>query len=517
MAINSHIKRSRDVDEYSTHKIHELKKCKSDPVYFLKNYVIIKHPTKGPVPFELFPFQERAIRTIHENKNSILLYPRQMGKTTLVAMYMLWLCIFHDTKNCIIASKNLKHATEIMSRIKYAYEELPSWIKSACKFYNRTSIEFMNGSVIKCEATSENTGRGDSPSMLMVDECAFLPRRLQEAMWASLTPALSTGGKFVITSTPNGDDDLYANLWRSAVSGINNFVPIEARWDEHPDRGPEYLAEMMINLGELKCRQEVLCEFLSSESLLVDAMKLATIKASTPLWEFSSCKFWVPDEEIGGRNKTYLVSLDPATGSGNDFSVIEVFEFPSMKQIAELRMNDLIPALIYARLKWVLTKLLQKRNGGSAQVYWTFERNGVGEAISALYWADDKQVEEAELYSDHITKFGVHTTESNKIQNCLLLKRMIERVSGGFDIRSQNLLNELKQFASKGKSYAGKPGMTDDCVMACVGIVRLLTYISGSDDRAFSVVNEYIDPDASMMRPEDRPLDESGVPMPFAF
>ena len=503
------IKRYKDTDEYSPERVAEIKRCKSDPVYFLKTYVTIQHPTKGPVPFKLFPFQEDFINIIEGNKNTIALFPRQMGKTTCAAMYILWMATFQSAKKCIIASKNLKHATEIMSRIKYAYEELPSWLKSACKFYNRTSIEFVNGSVIKCEATSENTGRGDSPSILLVDECAFLPRRIQEAMWASLQPALSTGGKFIITSTPNGDDDLFANLWRSAISEQNNFKPYQVQWDQHPERGPAYLKEMIQNLGELKTRQEVFCEFLSSESLLVDSIKLSKMKTEPALWNMNACKFWIPESEIGGRNKKYLVFLDPATGGGADFSAIEVFEFPSLRHVAELRMNDLIPPIIYGRLKWLLKFLVRKINGSSASVYWSFERNSIGEAISALYWADDDPVEQAELVSDHPTKYGVYTSAGNKTQLCLMLKRMVEKVDG-LEIKSTSLLNELKHFASKGTSYAAKPGMSDDCVMSCVGIMRLISYISGSDEEAFTMVNEFIDPDDAMK------IGESvDAPMPF--
>jgi hypothetical protein len=179
--------------------------------------------------------------------------------TTVVAMYILWFSLFNEDKLCIIASKAMNHAVQIMSRIKYAYEELPNWLKAGCKFYNRTSIEFDNGSKIVSEATSENTGRGSSPAILFIDEIAFIPRRIQEELWASITPSLSTGGKFVLTSTPNGDSDLFAQIWRGAKSGQNSFTPIQAMWWQHPDRGEEYYKEMLGKLGPLKVRQELEC------------------------------------------------------------------------------------------------------------------------------------------------------------------------------------------------------------------------------------------------------------------
>lgn len=179
--------------------------------------------------------------------------------TTVASMYILWFALFNSDKKCIIASKQMGHATEIMSRIKFAYEKLPSWIKSGCKFYNRTSIEFDNGSKIACEATSERTGRGESPAIMFIDEIAFVSKRIQEEMWSSLTPALSTGGKFILTSTPNGDSDLFATLWRGANSKINSFTPLSYMWHQHPDRGESYYKDMLGKLGELKTRQELNC------------------------------------------------------------------------------------------------------------------------------------------------------------------------------------------------------------------------------------------------------------------
>lgn len=502
MATNP-IKRSKDKDEYTPAQIAELRKSKLDPVYFIKNYITIQHPVRGPVPFKLYPFQERFIEAIHGNKNTIALFPRQCGKTTCAAMYLVWLAIFHSAKKCVIASKNLKHATEIMRRIKYAYSELPSWIKPACKFFNRTSIEFANGSVIECQATSENTGRGESPSVLLVDEIAFVSQSIQEEMWSSLQPSLSTGGKFIITSTPNGDSDLFATLWHNAIAGNNSFVPCEVKWFEHPERDQSYYDLMERELGPIKFRQEVLCEFLSSESLLIDSIKLSKLVSKKPVWEFNACKFWVPEDQIGGKNKTYMVSLDPSGGGGDDFSSIEVFEFPSMVQVAELRMNTLIPPVIYARLKWVLSFFTRNINGGAASVYWTFERNSVGEAISSLYWSDDSPIDAAELISDHPTKYGVYTTNTSKVQYALMMKRMIERNTNALQINSVGLISELKCFTSKGASYGAKPGMTDDCVMATLGIMRIVSYISGSDEQAFSMVNEYIDTNEAMCAGEN--------------
>jgi hypothetical protein len=508
LAKNPNLKRAHATSEFDPEKILELRRCKKDPIYFMEKYIKVQHPTKGAVPFVLYEYQKEMVLAIHENKDTILLCSRQMGKTTVAAMYILWFATFHKAKRCVIASKAMAHAVEINSRVKFAYEELPEWLKAGCTFYNRTSIEFDNKSVIICEATSEKTGRGSSPSIIFLDEIAFISRRIQDEMWGSLTPSLSTGGKFVITSTPNGDSDLFATLWRGAMSGQNSFKPLQFLWWQHPDRDEKYYKEMVGKLGEVRARQELDCEFLSSDALLINSIRLNQLRWEAPLWESMGFKFWVPEEELGGRGKIYLLGLDPATGTGNDFSAIEVFDFPGLQQVAEYRTNTVNIPLLYSKLSWLLRRMTEIRDGGRAEVLWTFERNGVGEAMSALYYNDEHQVQDAELVSDHPMKFGVFTTGRQKVLSALQLKNLIEKVSaGGLGIKSQDLIFELKHFVSKGQGYEAKKGATDDSVMATVLIMRLLKRLSEYNEDAFTKVNEYVDPDAS--------LDESGDYVPI--
>lgn len=510
MAKNPNLKRAHATSEYDSEKIIEIRRCKKDPIYFMEKYVKVQHPTLGTVPFILYPFQKEMVMAIHENKDTILLCSRQMGKTTVAAMYILWFATFNRAKRCVIASKAMAHAVEIQSRVKFAYEELPEWLKAGCTFYNRTSIEFDNKSVIISEATSEKTGRGSSPSIIFLDEIAFISKRIQDEMWGSLTPALSTGGKFVITSTPNGDSDLFATLWRGANSGQNSFKPLQFLWWQHPDRDKSYYDEMAGKLGAVRARQELDCEFLSSDALLINSLRLNQLRWKPAEFESLGFKFWVPEETLGGRDKIYLVSMDPATGSGSDYSSIEVFDFPGLNQIAEYRTNDVNIPMLYGKLSWLLRKLTELKYDGRAEVLWTFERNGIGEAVGALYFNDERQVEEAELVSDGASgKLGMFTTGRQKILAALQLKNLIEKTGdGGININSKDLLFELKHFVSKGGSYSAKAGATDDSVMATLGIMRLLKRLSEYNEDAFTKVNEYIDPEASM--------DESGDYVPFS-
>jgi hypothetical protein len=290
------------------------------------------------------------------------------------------------------------------------------------------------------------------------------------------------------------------------MGGLNGYKPFEVNWREHPERGDDYWDLMVGQLGLLKTRQEVGCEFLSSEALLINSMILHQLSGKPVHHEDMGFKFWVPDAELGGAQKTYLVACDPATGSGKDFSVIQVFDFPKLNQIAEYRTNDVNIPLLYAKLKWILLKLSDYTQGrGRSEVLWTFERNGIGEAISALYQNDEKQPEYAELFCDQPGKLGVYTSGRNKILACLQLKQLVERVTDGLHINSEHLLYELKNFSAKGGSYEAKTGATDDAVMATVIMTRLLKRLSEWNDEAFKQVNEYVGPDD----PEDQFGDEA--------
>lgn len=256
---NPAIKKAFAESEWTPELMDELMLCQYDPIHCIKTYVKVQHPTKGVVPFNLYDYQEEVIRALVENRCVCVLQARQTGKTITIAIFLMWYSMFTDDKLILIASKSNAHAIEIMDRIRFAYEEMPAWLKPGVKYYNKHQICFDNGSRIVCEATTEKTGRGLSPSKIYLDELAFINPRVQKGLWSSLVPSLSTGGSFIISSTPNGDTDLFATIWRQAMAEISLFKAIYIPWYRHPERAQQYWDEMMIELGELVCRQEVGC------------------------------------------------------------------------------------------------------------------------------------------------------------------------------------------------------------------------------------------------------------------
>jgi intein/homing endonuclease len=198
------IKNAGTKTEYSEVQLIELIKSANDPVYFIENFIKVQHPTKGMLPLKLFPYQLEMIKAIHEHRKTVMLAARQLGKTTVAAAYLLHYAMFNDDKTVLIAANKLTQALEIMQRVKVAYEACPDSIRAGVRKYNEGSITFDNGSRIIAQATTPNTGRGMSVSLLMVDEMAFAPANMVEAMFTSLSPTLACVSGDTLVLTPDG-------------------------------------------------------------------------------------------------------------------------------------------------------------------------------------------------------------------------------------------------------------------------------------------------------------------------
>jgi len=258
---------------YTEDQINELQKCMHEvtgPSYFMTTFMYIQHPTKGRMLFDPFEYQKGLITSYHTCRFSINMCGRQMGKTTVAAGYLLWYAMFVPDSTILIAAHKGSGALEIMQRIRFAYECAPDHIRCGIVSYNKGSIEFDNGSRIVSQATTENTGRGLSISLLYCDEFAFVRSTIAKEFWTSISPTLATGGKAIITSTPNSDEDQFALLWAGANKkfdehgnatevGINGFNPFLALWHEHPERDEQWAKEEIGRVGEERFKREHLC------------------------------------------------------------------------------------------------------------------------------------------------------------------------------------------------------------------------------------------------------------------
>jgi hypothetical protein len=517
MAANDFIKAPHSETEFSAEQLKELKRCAEDPVYFISNYCYIQNQALGKVKFILQPYQERIIRALHTNRYVILRISRQAGKSETTCAFAYWFACFHSDKNVLLASNKQKASIDLMNRIKFMYECSPDFLRPGVLFYNRGSIEFDNGSKIWSEATTEDTGRGKSCALVISDELAHIRRNIQEGFWASILPTLSTGGACVIMSTPNGDNDLYADIWRSAEAGTNDFIPIFVPIEEIPDyaikggfRDATWQEKMKSKVGELRFRQEYLAEFLSDDPLLIKSLTLQGLKESAPIFVDKGFVFWKEPDP----NKTYLIGADVAEGVKQDFSTVQVIELETMEQVAEFRNNDINESQLYNAIKFVISKILSyvdKRTGKAPTVYWSFENNSAGASIGTLFYNDEKFPEAAQILSDKGERTGFRTVNKSKLEACRHLKHLLEKVNGNLKVKSKLLIFELKNYIQTGASYAAKHGATDDLISAMLIIMRMLKQLSeyepGVFDRLYKSESDFY----------DETTDDFSDPVPFFF
>lgn len=527
---NPKLKKAHQEEEFTPEMLLEYKKCMEDPIYFCKNYIYIQHPTRGQQLFGLYDYQEEILNNYVNNRFNILLSARQTGKTETTAAYILWFAIFHKSKKILIVSNKSSNAMDIIERIQFAYEELPVWLKPGidANNWNKHKCQFDNNSVIRAEATTETSGRSKSISLLYCDELAFVPEHIQEAFWSAILPTLATGGDCIISSTPNGDSDKFAELWRTAELGDSvgsedefgsdlKFKPKWIKWDMPPDRDENFKQAQIKLLGERQWLQEYECQFLGGGGTLLDnriiikrEKEILGAGTSNVLFKIEDIPFFT-QIKAGG---TYLVGVDPATGTGSDFSVIELVEFPSMEQVMEFRSNTTRSPELYSTLK----KILKFLTDNGCEILFSIENNGVGEGMLALYMVDEHFPENAELINESgKDRYGFTTTDAVKLKFANKLKTLIE--TGSLPIHSMRLLKELKNYARKGKAYEAKKGSTDDCVSAYLIIIRILEEMATYDDEAYQKLyalsvqdadNDWGEDDIEMVG-DDEPDDNDGM------
>ena len=209
-------------------------KCLLDPIFFMKVFVKIQHPTRGTIPFYLYDFQETTLKDFHKYNFNIVLKSRQMGISTLVAAYSLWIMLFHNDRNILVISKTQEVAKELVSKVRFANDNLPSWLKIQCIDDNKLSLKLKNGSRILATSSTSDSGRSFSLSLLLIDEAGFVDGC--DDIWTAAYPTLSTGGRAIILSTPNGVGNFFHKMWKDAEAKRNDFHTISLPWNLHPER-----------------------------------------------------------------------------------------------------------------------------------------------------------------------------------------------------------------------------------------------------------------------------------------
>ncbi len=326
-----------------------------DPFYF-SSFARIIHPIQGKIPFELYPFQRGVLHNFMHKQFNIVVKCRQMGLTELLGFYVLWLAMFHGYKNIIMISLKDRVAKKLLRRIKHIYANLPPILQTPIINGRRgdmgtgSEMVFSNYSSITSIPTTEDAGRSEAVSLLVMDEAAIM--QYAEVIWTAAFPTLSTGGAAIVNSTPYGIGGFFYNTWQDGLLGINGFTNMKLTWDMHPDRDEAWYLKMRNALGAKRTAQEIDGDFLASGDTVFDLYDIKAIEDDLIDHE-------VIEKRLNGtllifhrpiEGEQYFIGADIATGRAKDYSAFSVMnragkEFACFKgRIATNRFRDVLMA-----------------------------------------------------------------------------------------------------------------------------------------------------------------------------
>ena len=215
----------------------EWRRCQKDESYFLRKYWHIAHPAHGRILFNLRDAQSEALDRWDNNRYSLTLKARQIGWTTLVAAHQFWLAFFKEDQNIIDLSRTERESVLLLKKTKYGFKHLEPWLLERgpqSLIEHQQKMGFSNGSQITSMPSASDPARGESASLVVVDEWAFLPN--PEEAWASIEPVADVGGRIIGLATANGSGNFFHNLWTGAVTGNNKFDAMFFPWSASEDR-----------------------------------------------------------------------------------------------------------------------------------------------------------------------------------------------------------------------------------------------------------------------------------------
>jgi hypothetical protein len=453
-------------------QLEQIALCQADPFYFIRTYCKITHELQGLIPFNMHPYQEEMVQAFLDHRRNIILKARQLGISTIVAAYALWVAMFNDYKTIGIAATDEETAINLADKVNIAYQYLPPWMKRAC--YKTTDnvqkMQFVNGSVIMATTTTKKTFRGKSLSLLIIDEAAHI--ELIDKLWVSARPTLSTGGSVIALSSPNGVGNWFYEQYTKAERGENKFNPIKLMWWVNPTYTKEWFERETADMKPEEVAQEYECSFVGSSATFLSGQileKLATQLKNEPepnkMGDEKEFWVWQPYDP----KHDYIMAADIARGDYRDYSVCHVIDVTTMNQVAEFRgkvpleqfglvMKEIgelygSPLAVVESNTFGYTVVKHMENEGYKNVYYSQRGVAIPEEFVERRWMSDEEAVPGFIMSETSRK-------------AILAKMEMYIRKEWIHIHSIRLLQELNTFVIKNMKPQATKGTNDDLVMA---------------------------------------------------
>jgi hypothetical protein len=447
----------------------EFVKCAQDPVYFMKKYYWIQHPQRGRIQFNLYPFQEGVLHQFKKQKYSIVNKSRQLGISTLSSAYSLWLMLFNKDKNILCIATKQETAKNMVTKVKFAYDNLPSWLQLKAIENNKLSLKLSNGSQIKAIGATGDAGRSEAVSLLLLDEAAFIEGI--DEIFASAQQTLATGGQCIAISTPYGTGNWFHRTFIGGEEGKNGFTSIKLPWTVHPERTQKWRDEQDAILGPRNAAQECDCDFSTSgdsvvepdilnwyiQTYQIDPVAKGGFDGNLWRWEY-------PD-----YTRNYMVVADVARGDGKDYSAFHVLDVETAKQVAEYKGQ--ISTRDYGHM---LVAIATEYNNAllvieNANIGWDTIQTVIDRGYQNMYYSSKSDT--ANITMDNFMNRNENTlvpgfTNSIKTRPLVVSKLEAYMRERACIIQSRRTLEELRTFVWKNGKAQATDGYNDDLVMS---------------------------------------------------
>lgn len=469
------LKRANIKINWTKEMLREWKRCRDDIVYFAEKYCAITHIDYGTIKVQLRDYQRDMLKIMASKRMTCCNLSRQLGKTTVVAIFLAHFVCFNKDKAVGILAHKGSMSAEVLDRTKQAIELLPDFLQPGIVEWNKGSIELDNGSSIGAYASSPDAVRGNSFAMIYIDECAFIPNFIDA--WLAIQPVISSGrrSKIIITTTPNGLNHFY-DIWDAALSGKSGFSPYTAIWNSVKERlyndedmfddGWQWSSQTISASSLEQFKQEHCAEFHGTSGTLISGMKLANmdwIEVTPDSHGFYKFKEANPERK-------YIATLDSAEGRGQDYHALNIIDITESQweQVGVLHSNS-ISHLI---LPDIVHKYLMEYN--EAPIY--IELNSTGVSIAKSLYMD---LEYENVICDSMVDLGMKQTKRSKAVGCSALKDLIEKDK--LIVHHKATVQEFRTFSEKGVSWAAEDGYHDDLIMSLVIFAWLTTQMKFAD------------------------------------
>jgi hypothetical protein len=474
------------------------------------------------VPLDLFADQISLLEDYETHNENIALKYRQAGVSTVTAAWASKKLSFarkEKPEKVLIIANKLDTSMEMANKIRGFIEQWPTWVGIGFSAEKNSQRHFKlnNGCEVKAVATSKDALRGYTPTILIFDEAAFI--EADSDFWSACMASLSTGGKVIVVSTPNGYDAIYYEIYDQALRGMNDFKISEMFWFRDPRytkdlymvktndlvhyllNREDYPLDAVISLSmdnpydrdhsivkdyiengykpcsswfegmvkklkydRRKVAQELECNFLGSGDNVFDSELMQNISKNqlrNPQAKLMGNALWIFKEPVNGHK--YVMGVDVSRGDSEDFSSIQIIDFDEREQVLEYVGK--IPPDVLAEIayKW----------GTMYNAYCVIDITG-GMGVSTARKMQELQYQPG-LYVDGIdtsNKWKWDPKINDRIpginfntKRVQIIAAFEEAVRHGFKIYSHRTYNEMNTFIYINGRPDHQKGQHDDCIM----------------------------------------------------